>query len=82
MAYNNDRHIRLGSGEGTTAYDSFDPLLVNLHDSVNQYKINKNQNDADMNDMTQAVIDILDANLSATEKVLSSDILVELIKQA
>lgn len=64
-----------------SVYDSFDPLLVNLYDSLRFYKASKDK-DSTLNTMTQAVIDILDANLTDSEKNLSADILIELIKQA
>ena len=79
MAYINDRHTQIGAGIET--FDSFDPLLVNLHDSVREYKLNFEKTN-DYNGMSQAVIDILDANLSQSEKTLAADILIELIKQA
>lgn len=79
MAYINDRHIQVGKGIET--FDSFDPLLVNLHDSVREYKINLGKTN-DYNGITQAVIDVLDAHLSQSEKTLATDILIELIKQA
>lgn len=63
-------------------YDSFDPLLVNLHDSVREHKINQHMGLSDFSDITKAVADILDARLTQTEKVLAADVLVELIKQA
>lgn len=82
MAYNSDRHVRLNDGGGNT-HDSFDPLLVNLHDTVHEYTSSKNAGcNHNMNSITQAVIDILDARLSSNEKVMAADILVDLIKQA
>ena len=63
-------------------FDLFDPLLVNLHDSVNEHRANKQNGVNDVHPLSQAVAEILDANLTQTEKVLAADILVDLIKQA
>ncbi len=80
MAYVSDKYIKYGENK-SPSYDSFDPLLVNLYDSLRCYRASQDK-DSTLNTMTQAVIDILDANLTDTEKNLSADILIELIKQA
>lgn len=80
MAYINDRHIQFGQ-EDVETFDSFDPLLVNLHDSVREYKLNLEKTN-DYKGMTQAVVDILDARLSQSEQAIAADVLIELIKQA
>jgi len=61
--------------------DAFDPLLVNLHDSLSLYRFNPNKDDA-VSAIIASVSEILDANLSPSEQGLASDILVGLIKQA
>ena len=62
-------------------YDSFDPLLVQLHDSVVHYK-SDNGDRAASTMLINSVAEMLDAKLTESEKILASDVLIGLIKQA
>lgn len=78
MAYISDKHYR--TTNAVHEYDSFDPLLVQLHDSVIQYK-SKNKNQDSSSELINSVAAILDANLTDSEKALASDVLIGLIQQ-
>ncbi len=80
MAYR-DNHYRPSSEGRETAFDRFDPLLVNLHDSVFAYRQDRTNSDGSQN-LINNVAAILDANLSDSEENLAADVLVSLIKQA
>ncbi len=78
MAYISDKHYR--TTNAVQGYDSFDPLLVQLHDSVIQYK-SKNKDQDSSSELINSVAAILDANLTDSEKALASDVLIGLIQQ-
>lgn len=80
MAYR-DNHYRPSSGGKETMFDRFDPLLVNLHDSVLAYKQDRHNSDSSEN-LINNVATILDAKLSDAESTLAADVLISLIKQA
>jgi uncharacterized protein (DUF2336 family) len=80
LAYR-DNHNRPSSRGSEATFDRFDPLLVNLHDSVSAYKTDRRNSDCSQ-DLINNVAAILDANLSESEGNLAADILISLIKQA
>ena len=80
MAYYNDNNeFGYIEGEGT-AVQHIDPLLVNLHDTITEYSRDNNSNT--LNGLMDAVVSLLDARLTDNERILASDVLINLIEQA
>ena len=76
--YNNNEHGFIEGGR--TAVDNIDPLLVNLHDTLTEYS--RDNNKTNFNGLMDAVASILDARLTDKERVLASEVLINLIEQA
>jgi len=70
----------LGGINGSALFDAFDPLLVDLHDSLHKYRSDRKDKQY-LDKLMHDVAAILDARLSDNEKVMASDILINLIKQ-
>lgn len=81
MAYKDKEQLTYSAVTSQQKRDAFDPLLVDLHDSLSLYRLNPSKDDA-VKAIISSVSQILDADLSPNEQGLASDILVGLIKQA
>jgi uncharacterized protein (DUF2336 family) len=80
LAYHDEYSIAVGAGMNAMGC-RVDPLLACLHENVENYKNDKN-NDKSQASLLNSVVAMLDANLSTNEKILAADILITLIKQA
>jgi len=82
LAYREDHYLGANIGAKSTM-DRFDPLLVCLHDSVLNYKTHEDNTDAkSFEGLVNSVAALLNANLTPTEKILTADVLISLVKQA
>jgi uncharacterized protein (DUF2336 family) len=79
LAYIEDKYSNPHGG--LQKHDCFDPLLVGLHDAFQSYRDDR-CDIAKSEGLMNHVAAILDANLSENERILASEVLISLIKQA
>lgn len=79
MAYFGGDYTRFGRVVG--GFDRFDPLLVTLHDNLKSLKNDKDNTELYAK-VEDAILNLLGANLQASDKAIVSDIVVGIIKQA